>query len=206
MQLSVRNLSVERGHRRIIDRLSFDVPAGQGLVVRGPNGAGKTTLLRTIAGLMPRVEGAIVLDGHDEARDLAAECHYVGHLNAVKSNLTVSENLAFWGSYLGRAPAEGLRQALEAFDLEPLADIPVGYLSAGQKRRAALARLMIAERPLWLLDEPTVSLDARSVDLLAAVMARHVSRGGIVLAATHLPLGLPSASELVLGRSAEGAS
>lgn len=206
MLLAIENLVVERGARRVVDGLSFTVAAGEALVLVGPNGAGKTTVIRTVAGLIRPVSGSITLTGGDPERDLAAEAHYVGHLNALKPSLTVEENLRFWADYLGPGSPASVDEALAAFALEPLAMIPAGYLSAGQKRRACLARLVATPRPIWLLDEPTVSLDAASVALLAGRIAAHVAAGGLVLAATHIPLGLASERRLELGIAREAAA
>lgn len=201
MRLLVENLVVERGARRILDGVSFTMGAGEALVLVGPNGSGKTTLIRTVAGLIGAAAGLIRLDDGDSERDVAQQAHYIGHLNALKPSLSVEENLRFWAEYLAGAPASraAVDDALAAFDLEPLAMIPAGYLSAGQKRRACLARLVVTPRPLWLLDEPTVSLDAASVQLLARQVARHAAAGGLVLAATHIPLGLAAERRLELG-------
>ncbi|MBA4129956.1 MAG: heme ABC exporter ATP-binding protein CcmA [Hyphomicrobium sp.] len=201
MRLSVKHLVVDRGARRIVDDLSFAVEAGEALVLVGPNGAGKTTVIRTVAGLIGVAGGSIALEGGDAERELPAQAHYIGHLNALKPSLTVEENLRFWAAYLGGGVVDGaaIDAALLAFDLEPLAMIPAGYLSAGQKRRACLARLIATPRPLWLLDEPTVSLDAASVALLAKQVGQHVAGGGLVLAATHIPLGLASERQLEIG-------
>lgn len=211
MKLAVENLALARGGRTILDGLSFTIEAGCALVLTGPNGTGKTTLIRAVAGFLPVASGTIRLDGGTgdagvAERPVGEFCHYVGHLNGLKSSLTVTENLAFWARYLaGEARGDRVANALAAFDLEPLADIPAGYLSAGQKRRAGLARLLVADRPLWLLDEPTVSLDARSTGLLAAEIDRHTGNGGLVLAATHLALGLARADELALVARREAA-
>ncbi len=198
MRLSIENLAVDRGARRIVDGLSFTVDAGEALVLVGPNGAGKTTVIRTLAGFIRAASGTVRLEGGDPDRELAAQAHYIGHLNALKSSLTVEENLRFWAGYLGTCSPPRIEEALAAFDLEPLALIPAGYLSAGQKRRACLARLVATPRPVWLLDEPTVSLDAASVALLARRVALHAAAGGLVLAATHIPLGLASERRLEL--------
>ncbi|MDX2308033.1 MAG: heme ABC exporter ATP-binding protein CcmA [Hyphomicrobium sp.] len=214
MLLSLRNVAVDRGERRVIDDLSLDVSSGEAVVLRGPNGAGKTTLIRAIAGLLRPAAGTIELTDDvaadagraEEPETVSERCHYVGHQNAIAASLTVRENLAFWANYLGASDAGALDKALTGFDLEPLADVPAAYLSAGQKRRAALARLAVAERPLWLLDEPTVSLDAASTARLAAVIDGHTAKGGIVVAATHLPLGLRSERIVTLGRGREAAS
>lgn len=198
MRLVIDNLVVDRGARRVVNDLSFAVDAGEALVLVGPNGAGKTTVIRTLAGLLRAVAGTIRLDGGDPEKELPAQAHYVGHLNALKPSLTVEENLRFWAAYLGAGSPAHIEEALAAFDLEPLATIPTGYLSAGQKRRACLARLVATPRRLWLLDEPTVSLDAASVALLAERIAAHTAAGGLVLAATHIPLGLASERRLAL--------
>ncbi len=199
MLLTIENLVVERGMRRVVDGLSLTVGAGEAVVLVGPNGAGKTTIIRTVAGLIRPASGSIVLTGGDGERELASQAHYVGHLNALKPSLTVEENLRFWADYLGSGSKASIDEALAAFDLVPLAMIPAGYLSAGQKRRACLARLVATPRPIWLLDEPTVSLDAASVDLLAKRIGAHVEAGGLVLAATHIPLGLATERRLEIG-------
>ena len=207
MELAVEDLVQQRGGRTIIDRMTFRVPSGSALVLTGPNGAGKTTLLRTLAGFLPPVSGRICLDGGDAERSIAEQCHVVGHLNGIKGNLTVSENLSFWAQYFGagRRADDGIQSALEAFAIESLANIPTAYLSAGQKRRVALARLRVAERPIWLLDEPTASLDAHSAKLLSDAVNRHTKGGGLAIIATHLPLGIANMTELRIGFSKEAA-
>jgi heme exporter protein A len=197
--LTIENLVVERGMRRVVDGLSLTVGAGEAVVLVGPNGAGKTTIIRTVAGLIRPASGSIVLTGGDVEREIASQAHYVGHLNALKPSLTVEENLRFWADYLGSGSKTSIDESLAAFDLVALAMIPAGYLSAGQKRRACLARLVATPRPIWLLDEPTVSLDAASVDLLAKRIGAHVEAGGLVLAATHIPLGLATERRLEIG-------
>lgn len=203
MQLIVEALVQSRGSRRVIDNLSLDAKAGEALLLTGPNGAGKTTLIRTIAGFLRPEAGSIVLEGGDAERSIAEQCHAIGHLNGLKANLSVRENLTFWAEYLdGMTGADvpgRVANALEAFEIAHLASIPAGYLSAGQKRRAALARLMVTWRPLWLLDEPTASLDAGSAGLVGDCIDAHTGRGGIAVVATHLPLGLRRARELRLG-------
>lgn len=202
MRLLAENVCVDRGGRRIVERVDFALSDGQALILSGPNGAGKSTLLRAIAGLLPLAAGALTLDG--EAEEIAAALHYVGHAEGMKPALTVRENLDFWSSFLSRDAAGRLAaaDALDAFGLAHVIDIPAGYLSAGQKRRVALARLLVAPRPIWLLDEPTTALDVRAQAALAAVMAHHRAGGGMVLAATHSPVGLDSAAELKLGTAA----
>ena len=215
VQLVAELLVLSRGGRVIVDGLSFAVGAGEALLLTGRNGAGKTTLIRALGGFLTPTSGTVRLDGFDDERDMREACHYVGHLNANKASLTVVENLRFWQHYLSETGAvtneaavrDGMYAAMERFELDTLADIPAGYLSAGQKRRLGLCRLLLAKRPLWLLDEPTVSLDTQSTVLLAEVVAEHRAGGGIVIAATHLPLGLDDARELRLaGRASPTAT
>lgn len=220
LRLSVTDLTVERGGRAVVSGLSFSVQSGEALLVTGPNGAGKTTLLRAIAGFIAPMAGSVTLDGADGDRPLVEHCHIVGHLNGIKPGLTVAENLDFAADYLkaggaSSMPADrpascvadrALRRtrvdaALDRLALSRLADIPAGYLSAGQKRRVCLARLLVADRPVWLLDEPTVSLDRASTGLVAGLIDQHVAGGGIAVIVTHVPLGLSAARELELGRT-----
>ena len=204
MQLVAENLVLSRGGRTVVDGLSFRIASGEALLLTGPNGSGKTTLLRALAGFLAPASGAIRLEDAPAERERAELSHFVGHLDGLKSHLTVAENLAFWAAYLdesGGAPGQRLEAALDRFDLAALADIPAGYLSAGQKRRLALARLGVAERPIWLLDEPTVSLDTASVALLVKAIAGHVAGGGLAAIATHVPVALERAREIRLGRT-----
>ena len=179
MELHVENLCCTRGGVPILDGVSFVLTAGQALVLRGPNGSGKTTLLRTIAGLQPGLGGHVSMPP-----DAAA---YGAHADGLKATLTVSENLEFWAAVYG---TKGIAHALDHFDLVALKDRHAQNLSAGQKRRLALARLMVTGRPLWLLDEPTVSLDAASVAMFARAVRAHLDEGGMALMATHIDLGL----------------
>jgi heme exporter protein A len=204
MRLTGDKLSVVRGGRTLFAGLAFAINASGALLVTGPNGAGKTTLIRTIAGLNRPAAGGIRLEGGAPDRTLAEQCHYVGHLSAVKAGLTVGENASFWGRFLGGAHAR-LDVALEIFGLSALRDIPAGYLSAGQKRRLGLARLLLVERPVWLLDEPTASLDSAAQDVLTGIVNEHLARGGLAVAATHMPLGFANAQELRLGGGPQGA-
>lgn len=208
MKLIVRDLTVHRSGRPVLADLSLAVDANEPLILRGANGAGKTTLLRSIAGFLPPTRGEIVLEGGDVERSVAEQCHYIGHANAIKNSLTAAENLAFWARYLG-APAVGFEDivdnALDQLGIGALADIRAAFFSAGQRRRLALARLMVARRPLWLLDEPSVSLDADSTSMLAEIVRKHVEAGGLVVAATHIELGLGSARTLVLQPHVEAA-
>jgi heme exporter protein A len=204
VQLIVESLSQSRGGRRILEALSFEVAGGEALLLTGPNGAGKTTLMRTLAGFLKPEAGDVRLEGGDLDLAVAEQCHFIGHLNGLKASLTVGENLSFWASYLGGNPLtqDRVARGLDAFQIGHLASIPTGYLSAGQKRRAALARLLVAERPLWLLDEPTSSLDARSSELVRDAIESHLAQGGLAVVATHMPLGLRAARELKLGGAA----
>jgi heme exporter protein A len=205
MKLVAEKLSSSRGGRPLFRGLSFAVETGTALLVTGPNGAGKTTLLRTLAGLLRLETGQIRLEGGAEDVTLGEQCHYIGHANAVKPSLTVAENAAFWSGYLGGA-ADRLDDALGVFGLAALRDIPAGYLSAGQRRRAGLMRLLLADRPIWLLDEPTASLDDAAQQALVGAVNRHLSHGGLAVAATHLPLGFDRAQGLRLGRAAAAAA
>jgi heme exporter protein A len=178
--------------------VSFSLAPGDALLVTGPNGAGKTSLLRQVAGLLPLAGGALRIDDAEPDAQLPELCHYVGHLNAVKANLSVRENLAFWAEYF-EAPVAKLGRVLDAFGVGPLADLPAGLLSAGQKRRLALSRLFASQRPIWLLDEPQASLDAASVELLDAAIGDHLAQGGIAVVASHVTSKTKFAHELKLG-------
>jgi len=203
MRLRAWDLAIERGGRRLFSGLSFEAAAGSALIVTGPNGAGKSSLLRALSGFLTVQAGGVALDGGDPERTLGEQAHYLGHADALKSALTAGENLAFWAGALGGDPSrEASRAALARVGLAHVIDFPARALSAGQKRRVALARLLIADRPLWLLDEPTTALDAAAQAAFAAIMQSYLDRGGIVVAATHAPLGLDSASELRLGAAA----
>jgi heme exporter protein A len=198
MRLIADNLGAERGGEPVLSGVSFELGEGEGLVVTGPNGSGKSTLLRVVAGLLPATEGAVRLDGGgEEWPDLQAACHYLGHQNAMKTALTVEENLRFWREFCG-APHLEIDEALDMVGLPQVAGLPFGYLSTGQKRRIAIARLLVAYRPVWLLDEPTAGLDAASERRFAALMQVHLEDGGIIVAATHIPLGLDGVKDLQL--------
>lgn len=200
MRLKADVLVVERGGRPVIDEMSFTAAAGEAVVLSGPNGSGKTTLLRTLAGYLRPSAGSVRLEGGDPELTLNEQAHVVGHANAVKLSLTVGENLNFWSQYLtGAAPdSQVISKALQHFGLEDLVEFPAAILSAGQKRRLGLARLLAAHRPLWLLDEPTVSLDAASAERFAAAVNDHTGTGGLAVIATHLPLGLERARTVTI--------
>ncbi|WP_294538675.1 heme ABC exporter ATP-binding protein CcmA [uncultured Rhodoblastus sp.] len=197
LHLSARSLLVERGGRAIVKDVSFELASGEALMVLGRNGSGKSTLLRALAGLLPLRGGELAFNGGDGAL-LCESAHYVGHADGLKSALTALENLAFWASMLGAGAKFSPQEALEKVGLARIGDFPVGYLSAGQKRRVALARLFVAPRPVWILDEPATALDVGSQEKFAASMAEHRAGGGMILAATHAPLGLIDAKELRL--------
>lgn len=188
MELNVTGLSVARGGIPVLEGLDFRMRAGEALILRGPNGVGKTTVLRTVAGLQPPLAGQIGLE-----REAMA---YAGHADGIKTTLTVRENLDFWADVFGTGAIDA---ALSAFDLVALAERPAGALSAGQKRRLGLARMVVTGRPVWVLDEPTVSLDAGAVALFAQAVRAHLAAGGMALMATHIDLGLTEAQVLDLG-------
>lgn len=197
MRLSGSALACVRGGREVFAGLDFSVDAGEALAVTGRNGAGKTTLLRLIAGLLEPAHGQVTLAGGAPDASVAEQAHYVGHRDALKPALSVRENLEFWYAFLGGREAS-IASALEGVGLGSLAGLPAAYLSAGQRRRLALARLIAAPRPLWLLDEPTAALDTAGQQRLAELMRAHLTGGGIIVAATHGPLGLEGVKELRL--------
>ncbi|MET2830130.1 heme ABC exporter ATP-binding protein CcmA [Mesorhizobium shangrilense] len=199
MRLIAENLGGERGGEPVFSAVGFALESGQALIVTGPNGSGKSTLLRIIAGLLPAAEGrAVIEDGGDEFPSVASACHYLGHQNAMKTVLSVTENLRFWRDFNGEGVL-GVEEALETVGLGGIGHLPFGYLSTGQRRRAAIAKLLVSDRPLWLLDEPTAGLDKASERRFAGLMSRYCAGGGIIVAATHLPLGLDGARELRMG-------
>jgi heme exporter protein A len=204
MRLKAWDLTIERGGRRVISGLSCEAPEGTALIVTGPNGAGKTSLLRALAGFLPIEAGGFALEGGDAELTVGEQAHYLGHADGVKAALTVGENLAFAAAMLGGDSSRSAQlEALAALGLAHVIDFPARLLSAGQRRRAALARLLVAQRPLWLLDEPTTALDAAAQAALATIMRAHLKGGGVLVAAVHAPLGLDGAQELSLG-AAEG--
>jgi len=199
LMLSGDAVSCFRGERKVFSNLGFSVSAGEALAVVGPNGSGKSSLLRQIAGLVAISSGTIRLSHGDDNLTLAEQAHLLGHRDAIKPSLTVLENVAFWFGFLGgdtdKTDAAG---ALDAVGLGPLSHLPTAFLSAGQRRRLAIARLVAVKRPVWLLDEPTTALDSAGQSTIAALMSEHLRNGGVIVAATHQPLGI-AARELRLG-------
>jgi heme exporter protein A len=195
--LTAEKLACARGERQLFDGLSFRVRAGQALAVEGANGAGKTSLLRLIAGFLAPVSGRILVKtgGHesDDAEERGRLVGWLGHLDGLKPQMTVKEQLGFYAGLHARRDAD-LPSVLAQVGLARQAELPCRYLSAGQRRRLALARLLVSRRPLWLLDEPFAALDTAGQVLVAGLMARHCGEGGIIIAATHDPLGLGNES------------
>ncbi|HEX7884261.1 MAG TPA: heme ABC exporter ATP-binding protein CcmA [Afipia sp.] len=200
MRLTAQGLNCVRGGRNIFSNLDFAVPAGQALAVTGINGAGKSSLLRIMAGLLPAASGAIALEGGEAELVLAEQAHYLGHRDALKPSLTVLENLDFWRDFLGGEAING-PASLETVGLGHAMHLPAAFLSAGQRRRLSIARLIAVNRPVWLLDEPTSALDTPGQAMVATLMNAHLRSGGIILAATHGSLGIP-AQELRIGGDA----
>lgn len=201
MRLSIEGLAGERSGETVFEGIDIELAAGQCLIITGENGSGKSTLLRVIAGLLPAAAGSVSLDGGGEDwPDLMSGCHYLGERNAMKTALTVAENLTFRQQFLGNA-FHTVDEALEAVGLPQVANLPFGYLSTGQRRRIALAGLLVSFRPVWLLDEPTSGLDLASERRLADLMRGHLEDDGIIIAATHAPLGIDGAKEMTMGQA-----
>jgi heme exporter protein A len=197
MRLEGSGLACVRGGREVFSGLGFALSGGEALLVTGRNGAGKSSLLRMVAGLIRVTGGQLAITGADPEKNIPEQTHYLGHQDALKPSLTVAENLGFWMRYLG---GTGTPQTpLAAVGLAGLADLPAAYLSAGQRRRLSIARLVAVNRPIWLLDEPTSALDREAQDTLKGLMQRHLSGGGLIVAAAHGPIGLDQTRELRLG-------
>ncbi len=199
LRLKAENLACERGGRVVFSGLNFELGAGEIMELRGPNGAGKSSLLRLLAGLNTPAFGSAQLENGKPDASLAEQSHYIGHAEANKPALTVTQNLNFWAAFLGGTQTAA---ALEIFNLQAFASDQAVLLSAGQRRRLALARLVLGERSLWLLDEPNVGLDAASLATLQSLITSHLSTGGMVIAATHVELGLAAPRQLHLGKAA----
>ncbi len=201
MRLTAENLSARRGEDLIFKDISFSLGAGESLILTGRNGSGKSTLLRTVAGLLRPETGRVAVrsDLAEKGMRAAEACHYLGHRNAMKAELSVFENLSFWkdflGDFAGRRGAD-VGEAADAVGLGEITHLPFGYLSAGQQRRMAFAKLLVAWRPIWILDEPTAALDVKAEAFFTGLIKEHLTEGGILLAATHQPLGLEGAQEL----------
>ncbi len=198
LSLSAKGLACQRGGRTVFRDVEFTVESGEALIVTGANGAGKSSLLRLLAGLVDVAGGSLSFDGGADDAVLCEQAHYVGHLDALKAAMTVRQTLQFWSDFFGGDVA-GADYALEAFNLAGLVDLPVAYLSAGQRRRLSLSRLLVSERPLWLLDEPGVALDVASLERLVGVIEAHQAQGGVVIATTHQVLNLAHSKLLELG-------
>jgi heme exporter protein A len=197
MRLSASDLACRRGGRAVFSGLSFSIAAGESLTIRGRNGAGKSSLLRMIVGLLRLAAGKLNLEGGDPELTIGEQAHYLGHQDALKPSLSVGENLRFWAAFLGSAVADP-SDPLATVGLAGLADLPAAYLSAGQRRRLSVARLLAVQRPIWLLDEPTSALDAAAQTQLGNIMQAHLGAGGLILVATHGALALPRGQELWL--------
>ena len=203
MRLSASDLACRRGGREVFAGVGFSVTAGEALLISGRNGSGKSSLLRMVVGLLRAAAGRIVLQGGDPELTVGEQAHYLGHQDALKPSLSVGENLRFWADFLGAA-APDVAAPLAAAGLDALADLPAAYLSAGQRRRLSIARLIAVKRPIWLLDEPASTLDAAGQSRLTELMRTHLSEGGLILAAAHGTIGLDGASELRLGQGEMG--
>ncbi len=197
MRLSAFDLACRRGGRDVFNGISFSVTNGEGLIVTGRNGAGKSSLLRMVAGLLRIAGGRLALEAGDLELTIGEQAHYLGHQDALKPSLSVGENLRFWSGFFGASSAD-IGGPLTAVGLDTLADLPAAFLSAGQRRRLSIARLLAVRRPIWLLDEPTSALDAAAQERLREFMRIHLAGGGLILAATHGPIGLDGARELPL--------
>jgi len=202
LAIAAEGLACQRGGHIVVPPLSFEVRAGSALILRGPNGAGKTTLLRTIAGFLPPAAGRVRVSTPKGDASAEGHLHFIGHTNGIKPRLSVIENVSFWQRYYGGGgDPEAAEAALDAFDLLDLADYRAAHLSQGQARRLGLARLLAARRAIWLLDEPSVSLDAASTRRLETAIADHLASGGMAIVSTHLDLSVGEAAILELSRT-----
>jgi heme exporter protein A len=200
MRLEASDLACIRGGRQVFSGVSFTVGAGEALLITGPNGAGKSSLLRLLAGLLRPSGGTLVLEAGDPELTLAEQAHYLGHQDALKPALSVRENLDFWVRFLGDTVADPIAPLADV-GLGGIVGLPAAYLSAGQRRRLSIARLIAVKRPVWLLDEPTTALDVTAQAMLAELMRTHLQSGGLIVAAVHGAIGLEKAAELRLGAS-----
>lgn len=205
--LVATDIACRRAERLLFSALNFALGPGDALMLRGPNGSGKSSLLRLLAGLLPAEHGSLSWRGQPVANDpgaYRADIAYLGHLDALKPQLLVRENLAFWAD-LGGGSANGLGgvdSALAKVGLSPCADFPAQHLSAGQRRRFGLARLLLKPVPIWLLDEPTTALDVAGVKLVTDLIGRHLAAGGLAIISSHDQMALPHARTLTLGGAA----
>jgi heme exporter protein A len=200
MRLSASDLACWRGGREVFTGVNFSLGAGEAMAIRGRNGAGKSSLLRMVIGLIRVAAGRLALEGGDPEMTLGEQAHYLGHQDALKPSLSLGENLRFWAGFFGAAETD-IAEPLAAVGLAELVDLPAAYLSAGQRRRLSIARLLAIKRPIWLLDEPTSTLDAAAQERLGEFMRAHLAGGGLIMAATHGVLGLDGARELTLDQT-----
>ncbi len=204
LRLVVENLGQRYGDHILFSGLSFSVQGGGAMVVTGDNGSGKSTLLRTLAGLMAPAEGSVRLEGGAAEAELSEQCHLVGALNAIKPELSVRENLAHWQGILGAGEGASVDEALDLFGLDRFADMRAEVLSTGWRRRLGLARVLVAERPVWFLDEPTAALDLAASRMVAAMIRDHLAAGGLAIIATHLDLGIEGVQTMDLKAGSVG--